>query len=68
VGSGKVLVEADVSAEGAVASSRVMGQASAFDSAALGAVRQWTFRPAARAGRAVTSRAFLVFSFVGVTP
>lgn len=67
-GSGKVILEADVSADGAVATARVLGQASAFDSAALEAVRQWTFRPAVTAGRAVASRAFLVFSFVGVTP
>jgi hypothetical protein len=34
----------------------------------LDAARQRVFRPAARAGRPVASRAFLVFSFVGATP
>jgi TonB family protein len=68
VGSGKVIVEADVADQGRVASARVLGSASAFDSAALGAARRWVFRPAARAGRPVASRAFLIFSFVGVTP
>jgi TonB family protein len=68
VGSGKVIVEADVADQGSVASARVLGSASAFDSAALDAARQWVFRPAARSGRPVASRAFLIFSFVGVTP
>lgn len=68
VGSGKVIVEADVSDEGKVTSARAFSSASAFDSAALDAARQWTFRPAARSRRPVASRVFLVFSFVGATP
>jgi TonB family protein len=68
VGSGKVVVVADVSDQGAVASAEVFAPGAAFDSAALDAARQWVFRPASRAGRPVASRAFLVFSFVGVTP
>lgn len=68
VGSGKVIVEADVSDQGQVVAVRALGAATAFDSAALDAVRQWTFRPAARSGRPIASRAFLVVSFVGVTP
>ncbi len=68
VGSGKVVVEADVSDQGQVTSARALGPATAFDSAALDAARQWTFRPAARSGRSIASRAFVVFSFVGVTP
>lgn len=68
VGSARVFVEADVADQGTVVSARVLGTATAFDSAALDAARQWVFRPAARAGRPVASRAFLIFSFVGVTP
>jgi TonB family protein len=68
VGSGKVVVEADVDDRGTVASARVLGSATAFDSAAVDTARQWVLRPAARAGRPVASRAFLIFSFVGVTP
>jgi len=68
VGSGKVVVEADVSEDGKVTSAHAHGAATAFDSAALDAARQWTFRPAARSGRPVASRAFLVFSFIGDTP
>jgi protein TonB len=68
VGSGKVIVETDVSDQGKVASARALGEASVFDSAALDAARQWTFRPASRSGRPIASRAYLVFSFVGVTP
>jgi TonB family protein len=68
VGSGKVLIEADISGEGAVASARVVAPGSAFDSAALDTARQWKFRPATKGGRGVPSRAFLVFSFVGMTP
>jgi TonB family protein len=68
VGSGTVFVEADVADRGTVVSARALGSASAFDSAALDATRQWVFRPAARDGRPVASRVFLIFSFVGVTP
>lgn len=68
VGSGKVIVEIDVSDEGAVASARVVAPGTAFDAVALDTARQWTFRPASRSGRAVGARAYLVFSFVGVTP
>lgn len=68
MGSGKVVVETDVSDEGKVVSVRALGAATAFDSAALDAARQWTFRPAARAGRPIPSRAFLVFAFMGSSP
>ncbi|HXK09428.1 MAG TPA: TonB family protein [Vicinamibacteria bacterium] len=68
VGSGKVVLEADVSDQGRVTSARIVAPGSPFDSAALDAARAWTFRPSARAGTAAGSRVFMVFSFVGVTP
>jgi TonB family protein len=68
IGSGKVIVETDVSEQGGVASARVLSPPGAFDAAALEAIRGWTFRPAALAGRPLASRAFLVVSFVGTTP
>src|SRR5262245_50367394 len=64
LGSGKVVVEADISDAGRVTAARVVSPATAFDSAAADAARQWTFRPATRANRAIASRAFLVVSFV----
>jgi TonB family protein len=66
--SGKVILEADVSADGAVTGARVLTPASPFDGASVEAVRQWTFRPAQRGNRDVASRAFLVFSFMGSVP
>jgi TonB family protein len=67
VESGKVIVEADISDQGAVASARVLNPGSPFDSGVLDALRKWTFRPAAHAGRPVPSRAFFVFSFPTAT-
>lgn len=68
VGSGKVVLEADVSDEGAVTRTRVLTPASAFDGAAVEAVQKWVFRPAQRGNREVPSRAFMVLSFIGATP
>jgi TonB family protein len=67
-GSGKVIVEADVSDQGAVTGARVVSPTGAFDSAALDTARQWRFRPAWRNNREAPSRAYLVFSFIGTTP
>jgi TonB family protein len=67
-GDGKVVLEADVSDDGAVAAVRVVSPATPFDDASLQAARQWTFRPASREGRPTTARVFLIFSFVGITP
>lgn len=64
VGSGKVVLEADVSSRGAVTGVRVLSAPTAFDGAAADTARQWRYRPASRGGRPVESRAFLVFSFV----
>jgi TonB family protein len=68
LGSGKVVIEADISDDGQVTAARVLTTQTAFDSAAAGALRQWKFRPASRGNRDVSSRAFFVFSFVGLTP
>jgi len=65
--SGKVIVEADISDQGAVVSARVLNPGSPFDSGVLDALRKWTFRPAVHAGRSVASRAFFVFSFPTAT-
>ena len=65
LGSGKVILEADISDTGTVAAARVLSPASPFDGAAADAVRRWTFRPANRKNRDVASRAFFVFSFPG---
>lgn len=64
VGSGKVILEADVSSRGAVTGVRILSAPTAFDGAAADTARQWTFRPASRGRRPVESRAVLVFSFV----
>jgi TonB family protein len=68
LGSGRVVLEVDVSEGGAVTHTRVLSTAGAFDGAAAQAVQKWTFRPARRQGRDVPSRAFMVVSFVGTTP
>jgi TonB family protein len=68
LGSGKVILEADISEEGKVVGVRVLNPGSQFDSAATGAAQAWTFRPASRNGRPVAARAYMVFSFVGTTP
>ena len=68
LGSGKVVLEADLSDRGAVTKTRILTPPSPFDSAAADTARQWQFRPASRGNRDVASRAFLVFSFVGTTP
>ena len=68
LGSGMVVLEADVSDRGQVTRTRVLSSPGAFDSAASDAVQKWVFRPARYKGREVRSRAFLVVSFVGTTP
>jgi len=63
VGSGKVVMAADISDRGVVLTIRVVGPASPFDPSAAAALRQWKFRPVTRGNRTVASRAFIVFSF-----
>jgi TonB family protein len=66
IGSGTVIVEADISALGAVTAVRILSPATAFDRAAADTARKWTYRAAARQGQPVESRAFLVFSFAPI--
>jgi TonB family protein len=68
LGSGGVILEVDVSEDGAVTGTRVMSPAGAFDGAAAEAVQKWTFRPARQQGRGVPSRVFMVVTFIGTTP
>jgi hypothetical protein len=68
VGSGKVVLEVDISDRGAVTGTRILTEPTPFDVSSAAAARQWTFRPAWQANREVASRAFFVFTFVGVTP
>lgn len=68
LGSGKVLLEVEISDAGKVTGTRILNPGSPFDSAATGAAQAWGFRPAKRNGREVAARAFFVFSFVGTTP
>jgi len=63
VGSGKVVMAADISDRGVVLTIRVVGPASPFDPSAASALRQWKFRPVTKGNRQVASRAFIVFSF-----
>jgi TonB family protein len=67
MGSGKVILESDISSRGAVTAVRIVSPPSAFDGAAADTARQWKYRPATRQGKAVESRAFLVFSFAAVS-
>lgn len=67
LGDGRVLVEADISAEGAVTATRLVWPGTPFDGAAEQAARAWKFRAASRGGRAVPARVFLLFSFAGVS-
>jgi TonB family protein len=67
MGSGKVILEADVSSRGAVTAVRRVSAPTAFDSAATDTARRWVFRPARREGRPVESRVVLVFSFPAVS-
>src|SRR6185436_4401420 len=46
LGSGMVVLEADVSDRGQVTGTRVLSAPGAFDSAAADAVQKWVFRPA----------------------
>lgn len=68
LGSGRVVLEADISSRGLVTAARVLSPPGAFDSSAAQSVQQWKFRPAQQANRDTASRAFLIFSFLGTTP
>jgi TonB family protein len=68
LGSGKVILEADVSEEGKAGNVRVLNPGSPFDGAATQAAQAWVFRPATRAGRPAPARVYFLFSFIGTTP
>ena len=63
LGYGTVLVELTVDDAGVVSDARTVVSSPGFDEAALDAARAWSFRPAHRDGRAVTSQAYVVFAF-----
>jgi len=67
LGSGTVVLEADISDRGHVTGTHRLSATSAFDAAADEAARKWTFRPAQAHNRDVASRAVLIFSFAGTT-
>ncbi len=60
---GMVMIEALVNEKGQVTEATVIRSAPAFDGAALAAARQWRFRPASVAGRAVGTYVYLIFGF-----
>jgi TonB family protein len=64
VGDGVVVVEISVGADGSILSVVPLTPASGFDSAALDAARQWTFRAAERNGERVAGCAYVLFGFV----
>jgi TonB family protein len=59
---GVVMIEALLSASGAITVARVISSAPPFDQAALDAARQWRFRPP-RVGGSTESYAYLIFGF-----
>jgi TonB family protein len=67
IGSGKVLLEVEVSDSGRVSAVRQVTPQTAFDSAAGDAAQRWVFRPAQRGNRGVASRVVLIFSFLATT-
>jgi TonB family protein len=62
-GSGVVVVELLIDVDGRVRRATVVRGAAGFDQEATLTAREWVFRPARRAGEAVTAYAYLVFGF-----
>ena len=63
---GQVLVEARIAPDGAVGEVKVLQAQPPFESAALNALSQWTFRPARRAGAPIPSTVYIVFGFAQI--
>jgi len=63
MGGGTVLVEVTIDDSGTVADARIIVSSPAFDAAALTAARSSSFMLARRSGRAVMTRAYLLFGF-----
>jgi TonB family protein len=60
---GVVMLEVDVRPDGSVGRAVVTRSGPGFDSAAIDAIRRWTFRPARLGGTAVSSVAYVIFGF-----
>ena len=60
---GTVLVEVTIDDSGKPTDARIIVSSPAFDAAALAAARSSSFTPAHRSGRAVMTRAYLLFGF-----
>ena len=63
---GSVLVEARIGTDGSVGDVKILQAQPPFESAALNALAQWTFRPARRAGVPVPSQIYIVFGFAQI--
>ena len=63
---GQVLIEVHVGADGAVKDVKVLQSQPPFDTAALSALEQWTFKAARRAGVAVPSFVYIAFGFPAI--
>ena len=63
---GEVLIEARIAPDGAVGDVKILQAQPPFESAALNALSQWTFRPARRAGVPIPSFVYIVFGFAQI--
>ena len=60
---GQVLVEALIGADGSIGETKALQAQPPFESAALSAIAEWTFKPARRGGLPVASYVYVVFGF-----
>jgi TonB family protein len=63
---GQVLVEARIAPDGSVGDVKILQAQPPFESAALDALSQWTFKPARRAGAPIPSMVYIVFGFAQI--
>ena len=63
---GQVVVEARIGTDGAIGDVKVLQAQPPFQSPALDALSQWTFRPARRAGAPIPSFVYIVFGFAEI--